>query len=142
MIEIIACLMFVTLSLVAALHLVWASGSTWPVANREQFARNFIGTDSGDHTPCKALCAQVALLIFAGALLPLWTTDIITSPLPAWSRPLSMWVLFTVFALRGLSAYALPNLPRAEPFRTLDRRYYSPLCLLLAAGYLAIILRS
>ncbi len=138
MIDIIAWLLFIVLSLVAALHFLWASGSTWPVKDPKDFARTVAGVDSDKGIPGVGLTALVALLILAAAVLPLWTTHFIALPLPEWCRPTSMWVLFSVFFLRGASTWALPNLPRAEPFRTLDRLYFAPLCLLLAAGYLGI----
>lgn len=142
MINTIAWLLFAVLSAIAALHLLWASGSTWPVANREQFARTLIGIDTDYETLSAGLCTAVALLIFAAALLPLWNIGSISLPLPNWCKQSAPWVLLAVFALRGLSTYILPNLPRCEPFRTLDRRYFAPLCLLLAAGYLLIALNS
>ncbi len=140
MIHSTAWLLFITLSAITALHLLWASGSTWPVADRDQFAPTFVGLKAGTRPPNALMCLIVAGLIFAAGLLPLWLVGSVDLPLPAWCKQAAPWVLFAVFALRGLSAYALPNLPRAEPFRTLDRHYFSPLCLILAAGHLAIAL--
>lgn len=143
-IEIVAWLVFVVLFLVAALHFLWATGSTWPVKTPSDFAPTFIGVDADKGVPGKGLTVVVATLILAAAILPLWSTDIIALPLPLplphWCKPSSTWVLFSVFLLRGISTYGLPNLPRAEPFRTLDRLYFAPLCLILAACYLSIAL--
>ena len=138
MINFIAWFLFVVLSLVASLHFFWATGRTWPVKDPKEFARTIAGIDSDKGMPGMGLTALVASLIFAAAVLPLWTTNVISLPLPEWCRLTSMWVLFSIFFLRGISTYALPNLPRAEPFKTLDRLYFAPLCLLLAAGYLCI----
>lgn len=140
MIALIAWLLFVVLVGVSALHFLWASGSTWPVKDPQQFARTLAGIDSDRATPGMALTALVAMLILAAAVLPLWTISTISLPLPEWCRATSMWVLFAVFFLRGISTYALPNLPRAQPFKSLDRRYFAPLCLVLAAGYLSLVL--
>lgn len=140
MIDLIAWLLFVVLLGVSALHFLWASGSTWPVKDPQQFGRTVAGVDSDKATPGMALTALVAILILAAAVLPLWAINTLSLPLPEWCRPASLWVLFAVFFLRGISTYALPNLPRAEPFKTLDRRYFAPLCLVLAAGYLSIAL--
>ncbi|WP_028467849.1 DUF3995 domain-containing protein [Neptunomonas japonica] len=140
MILFIAWLVFIVLAGVSALHFLWASGSTWPVKDPKQFARTVAGVDSGKASPGMGLTALVALLILAAAVLPLWVINVISLPLPEWCRLTSMWVLFAVFFLRGLSSYALPNLPRTQPFKSLDRHYFAPLCLMLAAGYLSIVL--
>ncbi len=44
--------------------------------------------------------------------------------------------LVLVFGLRGLAPYVTPifNYARQTPFFVLNRRYYAPLCLLIAAG--------
>ena len=140
MTELIAWAVFLILSTIAALHYLWASGSTWPVATQEQFVRSFIGVQSAKTMPGKRLTVLVATLILAAAASAPWGAALITLPLPSWSKPILLWALFAVFLLRGLSTYGLPNLPRAEPFKTLDRRYFAPLCLVLAAGFLNIAL--
>ena len=47
----------------------------------------------------------------------------------------------TVFLARGVAGYvpAWRRLQSAEPFTTLDRRYYAPLCLALGTGFLIIL---
>ncbi len=140
MIDLIPWILLTALSLIAALHLLWATGSTWPLDDPAQFARTFVGIESDRATPGAAITTAVALLIFAAGVLPVWVAGHISLPLPSWCGPVSMWVLVAVFGLRGLSTYALPNLPRAEPFKSLDRRYFAPLCLLLGAGFLSLAL--
>jgi len=46
--------------------------------------------------------------------------------------------LMLVFGLRGLAPYLTPafNYARATPFYALNRKYYAPLCLLIAAGFI------
>jgi hypothetical protein len=45
-----------------------------------------------------------------------------------------------VFLLRGTASYTRiwQRLTPEEPFRTYDRRYYAPLCLLLGMGFVAL----
>ena len=45
-----------------------------------------------------------------------------------------------VFAARGAVGYITvwARLTPEEPFRSYDRRYYAPLCLLLGAGFAAL----
>lgn len=131
----IAWLLFFILALVAALHFLWASGSTWPVANRDEFVRSFIGSDSPNAMPGALLTSVVACLILVASVVPLWRANIVSLPLPEWALTIGMWALFGIFLLRGLSTYALPMLSRTEPFRRLDRHYYAPLCLIIAVGF-------
>lgn len=140
MITPIAYSLFGVLAIIAALHFLWASGSTWPFGTQEQFVRSAIGMDSPTAMPGTVLTVAVATLILLAGTLALWGAALINLPLPEWSKPLFLWTLFTVFLLRGLSAYALPNLTRTESFKKLDRQYYAPLCLVLAGGYLSIAL--
>lgn len=138
MIEVIASSVFALLTAIAVMHFVWASGSTWPVANQQIFMQTFVGVDGDKPMPGAWLTSIVALLILFAGVLALWSAGLISLPLPEWCRATANWVLFSVFFLRGASTYALPNLPRTEPFRSLDRRYFAPLCLALAAGYLLL----
>ena len=56
-------------------------------------------------------------------------------------RSVGLWALVVVFAGRGFATYLPTPLAQAvEPFRTLDRRFYAPLCLSLGIGYLLIAL--
>ena len=140
MTEPIAYSVFGVLALVAAVHYFWATGSTWPVATRDEFVRTFVGLDESKSMPGKVLTMLVATLILLAGALALWGTGLINLPLPDWSKPHLLWAMFAVFLARGLLTYVLPKLPRAEPFKTLDRRYYAPLCLALPAGYLCLAL--
>ena len=49
--------------------------------------------------------------------------------------------IMAVFLLRGLAGYlpAWRRLHPREPFASYDGRYYSPLCLLIATGYAALL---
>jgi hypothetical protein len=50
------------------------------------------------------------------------------------------WILFLVFAGRGLATYVPPVFRYAEgtSFATLNRRAYGPLCLAIALGILVL----
>ena len=139
MTEIIAWSLFTVLAAISALHAVWATGRTWPVADKSQFVKTFVGIEGAEKFPGPVLTGVVVLLIAVAALLTLWAAELLQLPLPSSLKPIVLWALFAVFFLRGISTYALPNLPRAQPFKSLDRRYYAPLCLLIAAAYLQII---
>ncbi|MFZ1815261.1 MAG: DUF3995 domain-containing protein [Rhizobiaceae bacterium] len=54
---------------------------------------------------------------------------------------LGMIALGAVFLLRGVIGYMPPFRARfsAQPFATLDKRFYSPLCLVIGAAYFLLL---
>jgi hypothetical protein len=51
-----------------------------------------------------------------------------------------LWALVAVFLGRGLVTYVLPGMAKktSEPFRSLNARYFSPLCLALGVEFLVV----
>jgi NAD(P)-dependent dehydrogenase (short-subunit alcohol dehydrogenase family) len=66
-----------------------------------------------------------------------WCRDPDVDPWDGWLKA-GRWILFAVFAGRGLATYVPPVFRYAEgtPFATLNRRAYGPLCLAIALGIL------
>jgi hypothetical protein len=126
-------------ALIAAAHAWWAFGRIWPAASEAALARAVIG-DGRVRMPPPWQCAAVA-----GALVVVaaWPWVIV-------ARPDSQLVLIgsvvigAVFFIRGSAGYS----PRwrghftAEPFRTRDFYLYSPLCLALGVGFIALLTRE
>jgi hypothetical protein len=113
----------------AAIHLAWAAGSSWPLATRADLADAVIGR-SGGEVPSPAACLLVAGLL-ASAAATLGAPD--SRPRRAGARTLVM-----AFGARGtLGAAGRTELlvpgSSSRRFRALDRRLYSPICLTLAA---------
>jgi len=110
----------------AALHLVWAAGFSWPAADRRRLARAVAGRDK---MPSAADCAAVAALLTAGAgLVAGWPKGA-----PRLRRIGAGGVAATLAARGAIGAAGLMPEQRTSPsFARLDRRLYSPLCLLLA----------
>ena len=87
--------------------------------------------------PGPAACFAVAAALAIAALIPILLT-----------RQLGMLALLAaaaaalVFLGRGVAGFtpAWRRLTPEEPFATLDVRYYSPLCLIIGAGFVALIL--
>jgi hypothetical protein len=126
-------------ALIAAAHAWWAFGRIWPAASEAALARAVIG-DGRVRMPPPWQCAAVA-----GALVVVaaWPWVIV-------ARPDSQLVLIgsvvigAVFFIRGSAGYS----PRwrghftVEPFRTRDFYLYSPLCLALGVGFIALLTRE
>jgi uncharacterized protein DUF3995 len=115
-------------ALLAGLHLVWATGSTWPAADA-----GAISGRPATASPGPLACVAVAGLLSAAAAL------VTGHPRgrPALARAGSAGVTAT-FTLRGAFGLAgrtdlLSPGSTSPRFRELDRRYYAPLCLTLAA---------
>jgi len=137
----LALVIFAVLSAVAGLHVYWAMGGLWPGRDVQQLADTVIGDAKRRAMPPTALTLLVAVLIFAAGVLPLLHLSGLPFGLPAWLTRAGLWALVLVFFGRGAVTYILRAQAAAmtEPFATLNRRYYSPLCLALGMGFLAVL---
>ena len=120
----------------SGLHVAWAAGSSFPFADRDALADAVVGARV---VPSRGACLAVAAaLAVAGALVA-------GAPVvPRRLRPLGIASVAVVLGFRGAVGLAgrtdlLSPGSSSDRFRRLDRRYYSPLCLALAAGALTSI---
>lgn len=129
----------------AALHVVWATGATFPVRGRDEFAETFLGVE-GLGTPGPGACLAVAGALGAAAGATLARGRAATAG-AATTRPttrlesLGVRGAAAVLAARGLAGLAVSGagLRRTTArFRILDLSVYSPLCLALAGGLAAV----
>ncbi|MEM9047184.1 MAG: DUF3995 domain-containing protein [Pseudomonadota bacterium] len=128
-----ACL---TLFALSALHAAWAARVWWPVGDEGQLARTVAGFPGVEKMPNALACALVAAALFVVALL--LTIAVLDAEPPALVWPALVGASF-VFLVRGAVGYT-PYWHRAtpeEPFRRLDRIFYSPLCLILGGAIAA-----
>ena len=131
---------------IAALHLVWAFGKTWPFATEEHLAQT-VGGPSLD--PSIGSSAKVSItLVAAGAiavagLIPIAYAGILSVPVPQF---VLFWLLvfqIIVFLARGAFGYCdITPASAFEPFRTYNRRYYSPFVIALGMLCAAILFLS
>jgi Protein of unknown function (DUF3995) len=130
------------LAAIAGVHAYWALGGLWPGDSEEDLVRTVIGEPGRRRMPPVWMTIVVTILLAGIAAWPVFL-----SPLAAdiGGKPLMLFgsaVLAVIFLLRGVAGY-LPAWRRrhaAEPFARFDRTRYSPLCLVLAAGFLAVTL--
>lgn len=126
---------------IALVHAAWAFGMHWPARNETMLIRTVIGTPGMTRMPGTGLKLGVAMMIAMAGVCALWLGGSVVLPLPGWVETVTGSVLAMVFAVRGLATYlgvlfaAGPLTGRTEPFATLDRSLYAPLCLLLALGF-------
>ncbi|WP_284162760.1 DUF3995 domain-containing protein [Frigidibacter sp. SD6-1] len=116
------------LSILAGLHLVWAIGWWFPFGDEGRLARAVVGARGIERMPGAIACSLVVVALLGVASVIWWPDTIL--------RTAALWASGAVFLLRGVAAYvaAFRRLVPEEPFATLDRRCYAPLCLVLGAG--------
>lgn len=125
---------------IAALHLAWAAGSRFPAASDEKLAHMVAGFRDQDRMPPRSASALVAVMLGLAGYLALALGSLVAWPLGAWLLKGAGVSLALVFLARGAAAYTrrwrawTPQ----EPFATLDRLYFGPLCLLLGAGFVLL----
>jgi hypothetical protein len=116
---------------IAALHVAWGLGSSFPFQSREELADSVVGTE--EVPSLKACMAVASLLVLSSALV----AGLL--PLPNRLRTFALRIVSAVLATRGVVG-ALGRTSAISPgsdspaFVRMDKRFYSPLCLWLAAG--------
>jgi hypothetical protein len=135
---VVGSLTFVPLLMVAVAHFIWSLGGTWPIRNEALLAQTVIGTPGVKRMPRRWLTFVVSLLILAAGIVALALADhnsggILLTLLGA--------LLAIVFIARGVLGYTAGwrALFPTEPFATLDRKNYSPLCFWIGAGFLILV---
>ncbi len=132
----LAFVLFAVMSGVALLHFQWGRGSHWPAASEEALARAAVG-DGRRRMPRPVACFAVAALL---AVMALWPFVTLSHPAEIWIHQVCA-VIAGLLVARGVGGFT----PRwraffhDEPFTKLDRRYYSPLCIVLGLGYAAFV---
>jgi hypothetical protein len=127
---------------IAILHAAWGLGSHWPAANPERLAKAAVGTPGIRRMPPPASCFVVAALLAGIASWPLFAAGLLPEAWPHWLTLIAGAGIAAAFLGRSVAGYTeiwRRHFPE-QPFATLDRRYYSPLCLALGAGTLVILI--
>lgn len=133
----LAFLIFVVLIIVSVFHVYWAFGGKWPGHDEISLARAVVGSQGITAMPGRGPTLAVALLIFCAGVVALMQADVVPALLPPMMRSVAVVFLAALFLVRGIVSFT-PQFRRSqseEPFATLDRRLYGPLCLALGAGF-------
>jgi hypothetical protein len=135
---IIASIVFVILLAVSLAHLLWALGSRWPIKDPELLARTVIGRPGITRVP-RLASLVVAVLVFAAGIVALSLADHDAGD--RWLTGVGI-ALAAVFLTRGVFGYTAGwrRFFSVEPFVTNDRRVYSPICLIVGAGFLILVI--
>lgn len=135
---VVGSLTFVPLLMVAFAHFLWSIGRTWPIRNETLLAQTVIGTPGVTRMPNKLLTFAMSVLLLAAGIVALSLADHSSG---GWWLTLLGVLLAIVFIGRGVLGYTASWRARfpTEPFATLDRRNYSPLCFWIGAGFLILV---
>lgn len=137
----LAVLMFIGLAAIAGLHVAWGFGMRWPVSDEQDLVALVVGRRGQTWMPTLAQCLLAAAAILAAGLLALLMANIIRLPMPPALVTLAGAGAMLVFLGRGVAAYTTTwrDAFSQEPFATMDRMWYAPLCFLFAAGFALLL---
>ena len=133
------------LLIVGVLHGLWGLRIWLPIGEELQLARAVVGARDIVSMPPPLQCFFVAAVLFGGTLGVLALAEIVTIPyLPIALVQGGMSVFSAVFLVRGLVGFTpfWARITPELPFRSLDRRVYSPLCILLGIGIVIFIVQG
>jgi hypothetical protein len=132
---------FVVLTIVALLHAYWAFGGRWPGHDEPSLARMVVGSKGITAMPARGPTLAVAVVIFLAGVVALARVDLVPVPLPPMLQSVAVTALAVVFLGRGVASFTpwFRASQSEEPFATLDRRLYGPLCLALGTGFAALV---
>ena len=134
---IIAAIMFVPLLAIGIATFVWSLGGSWPIRDKAMLPDVVLGIPGTARIP-RLGAFLTSLAVLAAGVVALALADHSGGGL--WLTLLGL-VLGGAFIARGVMGYTLwwRTLFSAEPFATLDRRNYSPMCLVIGAGFLLLV---
>lgn len=127
------------LLLLSALHLFWAFGGRWGIGVAVPIVDGRPAFE-----PSAAASIVVAIGLACAALVALTRGGLIPSPLPDAAAQWMSIALAAIFFARAVGDFRLVGFfkrVRRTRFATWDTRLFSPLCLLLACGFLAVAAR-
>jgi hypothetical protein len=121
------------LAVLSGLHIYWALGGRWGWATAIPLIDG-----RPAFTPSRFATVVVAIGLAVAGLVPLVRIGAVPVPAPEWLSQWSAGVLSLVFFVRAVGDFRLIGFfkrVRGTRFAVWDTRLYSPLCLLLAAGF-------
>lgn len=141
--KLLAILVFATLIVISALHAYWAFGGLWPAKTEQALANTVIGAPNITGMPSTGSTLVVAFLILLTGFIALAAGGII-GVAPRWFAQIIAAGAGLVFIARGVAGYFFETVAwtPVEPFATLNRLYYSPLCLFIGAAFFLLVFSS
>lgn len=123
------------LAALAGLHVYWALGGLWPGRTEADLLARVVGLQRGA-MPGFWACMAVATALSSAAYIVAVRHGAPRLGLPEALWTVGYWGVGAVFLLRGIAAYTprVFSYALGTPFYDLNRYYYAPLCLAIAAA--------
>ena len=135
----IASFMFIILLAVSVAHLLWSLGRTWPIRGEKLLAQTVVGFRDIERMPPRLASFAVAVATVAAGVIALALADHDGGGLGLTLLGLPLAAVFLTRGIVGYTAWWAEKTPEPN-FRLNDRRVYSPLCLFLGLGFVALVI--
>lgn len=135
----IAAFMFIVLLAVSTAHFLWSIGQTWPIRNEKLLAQTVVGFEGIERMPPRLASFAVAVATLAAGIMALALADHDSGGLPLSLLGLPLAAVFLARGVIGYTAWWAHKTPEPN-FRLNDTRVYSPLCLFLGLGFVALVI--
>lgn len=135
--DLVAIILCAVLCVIGFTHLIWAFGLTWPCADEATLAKTVIGRRGIEKMPPRWASLLVAICLFAAAYLAIGLRNLAPVHIPTPLAFIGGLGAAAVFGLRG-AAGVMPTFEKLapeQPFLSLNRRYYSPLCVIIGLAF-------
>lgn len=133
------------LLIIALLHFLWGVNVTWPAKDEAALARAVVGAKGITQMPNFWACSFVTVALLIGTMIVLTLGGAVQmASLPMWIFQILGAGFALVLLARGIVGFSpfWAGITPEEPFRTLNRLYYSPLCLALGLSVVTLIWHS
>lgn len=134
----VASLMFVALLAVSFAHFLWSLGRTWPIRNEKLLAQTVVGLKDIEHMPPRIASLAVSMATLAAGILALALADKAAGGIWLTLAGLLPASLFLARGILGYTPWWAERTPEPN-FRLNDARVYSPLCIALGLGFIALV---
>lgn len=137
----VAYLLCALLFFIAFVHLLWATGSTWPCEDEITLAKTVVGSRGIEKMPPRAASLFVSVCLLAAGVFALTMRETGPLRLPRNMDAMGGLILAVIFGLRGVLG-VLPAFERMAPempFLKLNRRFYSPLSFGIGVGFILLV---
>lgn len=134
----LAALMFVPILAVTIGGLLWSVGRTWPFRDPALLAHTVIGRPGVDRVP-RLPTFVFALIMLVAGIVALALADRTGGGAALTAIGVVFGLLFLARGVAGYSRWWAERMP-VEPFFTANRKTYSPLALILGAGFIILVI--
>lgn len=135
----IAAFMFIALLAVSTAHFLWSIGKTWPIRQEKLLAQTVVGTAGIERMPPRLASFAIAIATLVAGVIALALADHDGGGIGLSLIGLPLAAIFLARGIVGYTSWWAAKTPEPN-FRLNDRRVYSPLCLFLGAGFLALVI--